>query len=65
MTQRVGGGTAYGQTFDAENRLVSVTVGVSITHFVYDGNGQRVLQVAADGSQTAYVGELSLLGGGL
>jgi len=45
-------GATYGQTFDAKNRLLAAT------RFVYDGNGQRVLQVAADGSQTAYVGEL-------
>jgi YD repeat-containing protein len=36
---RVEGGLTYTQTFDAENRLVSVTVNGQTTQFVYDGDG--------------------------
>jgi hypothetical protein len=39
MTQRVEGGQTYTQVFDAENRLISVTVNGQTTQFVYDGNG--------------------------
>jgi hypothetical protein len=31
---------------------------ISVTQFVYDGDGARVLQVLPDGSRTAYVGNL-------
>jgi YD repeat-containing protein len=41
-----------------ENRLVTVTQGISVTTFVYDGDGARVRQVKPDGSQVVYVGGL-------
>jgi RHS repeat-associated protein len=39
-----------------ENRLVAVTdtVTLSVTQFVYDGNGNRVLTIWPDGSKTAF-----------
>jgi hypothetical protein len=37
--QRVEGGLTYTQGFDAENRLISVTVNNQTTQFVYDGSG--------------------------
>jgi YD repeat-containing protein len=48
------------QQRDAENRLTVVTntTTLSVTRFVYDGDGARVLQIKPDGSQTAYVGGL-------
>jgi len=56
MTQRVEGGLTYTQTFDAENRLVSVTVSGQTTQFVYDGDGNLVKKIKPDGSKTIYVG---------
>ena len=57
MTQRVENGLTYAQVFDAENRLVSVTVNNDpnqITQFAYDGNGNLVKKVMSDGSKTIY-----------
>ena len=58
----------YEQTFDVENRLVSVavtttdsattTMSVSRVQYVYDGSGARVLEIGPEGLSTAYVGEL-------
>jgi YD repeat-containing protein len=50
----------YTQQWDAENRLTVVTNTntLSVTRFVYDGDGARVLQIKPEGSQTAYVGGL-------
>ncbi len=45
----------YNQTWDAENRLASVTVNGQTTTFVYDGDGQRVKKVQS-GQTTAYAG---------
>jgi YD repeat-containing protein len=56
MTSRVEGGLTYTQTFDAENRLVSVTVNSQTTQFIYDGDGNLVKKVKPDGSKTIYVG---------
>jgi len=39
MTQRIEGGLTYTQTFDAENRLISVTVNSQTTSFQYNGDG--------------------------
>jgi RHS repeat-associated protein len=57
MTQRVENGTTYTQTFDVENRLVSVAVsGGGTTHYQYDANGQMVKKIAPDGTVTVYLG---------
>ncbi|MCI0554736.1 MAG: hypothetical protein L0287_27630, partial [Anaerolineae bacterium] len=56
MTQRVEGGLTYNQTFDAENRLISVTVSGQTTQFIYDGDGNLVKKIKPDGSKTLYVG---------
>jgi YD repeat-containing protein len=68
MTQRVEvSGTqriTYTQGWDVENRLIAVTAttgsAISVTQFVYDGDGSRVLQLLPDGSQTAYAGSLEV-----
>jgi RHS repeat-associated protein len=52
----VEGGLTYTQTFDAENRLISVTVNSQTTQFIYDGDGNLVKKVKPDGSKTIYVG---------
>jgi YD repeat-containing protein len=56
MTQRVEGGLTYNQTFDAENRLISVSVSPSgqTTQFIYDGDGNLVKKVKRDNSKTIY-----------
>jgi YD repeat-containing protein len=57
MITRVEGGVTYTQTFDAENRLVSVSVnGQPPTQFLYDGAGNLVKKINPDGSKTLYVG---------
>ncbi|HKY54847.1 MAG TPA: hypothetical protein VJM08_11100 [Anaerolineales bacterium] len=40
MITRVEGGLTYTQTFDAENRLISVAVSGQTTQFVYRWNGK-------------------------
>jgi YD repeat-containing protein len=42
MTSRVIAGKAYLQTWDAENRLQTVTQGANVTTYTYDGDGNRV-----------------------
>jgi RHS repeat-associated protein len=54
--QRVEGGLTYTQAFDAENRLISVTVNGQTTQFIYDGSGSMVKKVLPDGSRTIYIG---------
>jgi YD repeat-containing protein len=56
MITRVEGGLTYTQTFDAENRLISVTVSGQTTQFIYDGDGNLVKKIKPDGSKTIYVG---------
>lgn len=56
MITRVENGLTYTQTFDIENRLISVTVNSQITQFIYDGNGNMVEKINPDGSKTIYVG---------
>ena len=58
MVTRTENGVTYQQEFDIENRLVRVinTAGEE-ARFLYDGDGNRVLQLHPDGTQTAYVGE--------
>jgi RHS repeat-associated protein len=58
MTQRVENGLTYAQTFDAENRLISVTVNSQTTQFIYDGDGNLIKKIKPDGSKTLYVGGL-------
>ena len=60
MTERVDNNVTYQQQWDVENRLIVVTNTnvMSVTRFVYDGDGARVLQIKPDGSQTAYVSNL-------
>jgi RHS repeat-associated protein/uncharacterized repeat protein (TIGR01451 family) len=55
MIQRIEGGLTYTQTFDAENRLVSVTVSGQTTQFIYDGDGNLVKKIKPDASKTLYV----------
>jgi YD repeat-containing protein len=54
MTTRVEGGLTYTQTFDAENRLISVAVSGQTTQFVYDGDGNLVKKIKPDNSKTIY-----------
>jgi YD repeat-containing protein len=56
MITRVEGGLTYTQTFDAENRLISVAVSGQTTSFVYDGDGNLVKKINPGGSKTLYVG---------
>jgi YD repeat-containing protein len=56
MITRVEGGLTYTQAFDAENRLISVTVSGQTTQFIYDDNGNLVKKIKPDGSKTIYVG---------
>ncbi len=56
MITRVEGGLTYTQTFDAKNRMVSVTVNGQTTQFVYDGDGNLVKKIKPDGSSTTYIG---------
>jgi RHS repeat-associated protein len=56
VTQRVEGGVTYTQTFDAENRLISVTVSGQTTTFIYNGDGNLVKKINPNGSKTIYVG---------
>jgi RHS repeat-associated protein len=57
-------GVTYTQGWDVENRLIAVTAttgsAISVTQFVYDGDGSRVLQLLPDGSRTAYAGALEV-----
>ena len=55
MITRVEGGLTYNQTFDAENRLISVAVSGQTTQFIYDGDGNLVKKVNPDNSKTIYV----------
>jgi RHS repeat-associated protein len=54
MIARIVDGGAYILGYDAENRLVNVTGGVTAT-FVYDGDGNRV-KGTVSGTTTAYLG---------
>jgi YD repeat-containing protein len=55
MTSRTVDGIAYTLTYDAENRLKSVTQGGQTTTFTYDGGGQRVMRDTVTGT-IVYVG---------
>ena len=56
MTTRIEDGLTYTQTFDAENRLISVTLSGQTTRFIYNGDGNLVKKIKPDGSKTIYVG---------
>jgi RHS repeat-associated protein len=56
MTQRIEGGVTWTQTFNAENRLASVSNGTDTWTFVYDGDGNRVKQVNPDGKILLFLG---------
>ena len=56
MITRVEGGVTYTQTFDAENRLISVAVSGQTTQFIYDGDGNLVKKINPNGNKTLYVG---------
>jgi YD repeat-containing protein len=53
--RRTVGAITFVQTWDAENRLATITAGGVITTYTYNGDGQRV-KVASGGSATVYVG---------
>lgn len=50
--------TVYAQTFDAENRLISITVNSQTTQFIYGGDGNLVKKIKPDGSKTIYIGSV-------
>ena len=56
MTSRTEGGLTYTQSFDTENRLISVVVSGQTTSFIYDGDGNLVKKIKPDRSKTLYVG---------
>ena len=58
MTSRVDGTGSYSQTFDVENRLIIVTdtQASEVTHFIFDGNGNRVVTLWPDSTKTEFVG---------
>jgi RHS repeat-associated protein len=56
MITRIEGGLTYTQVFDAENRLISVTVSGQTTQFIYDGDGNLIKRIKPDGSRTLYIG---------
>jgi YD repeat-containing protein len=56
MIGRVEGGVTWTQSFNAENRLASVSNGTGTWTFVYDGDGNRIKQVNPDGKVTVFLG---------
>ena len=54
MTQRIEGGLTYTQTFDAENRLISMTMNSQTTSFQYNGDGTLVKKTNPSGTKTIY-----------
>ncbi len=63
MVSRTTGGQSFTLTYDAENRLVSVS-GAVIATFVYDGDGRRV-KAMVNGVTTYYVGDYYEMSGGV
>ncbi|PMB25570.1 hypothetical protein CEN47_16765, partial [Fischerella thermalis CCMEE 5319] len=63
MVSRTTGGQSFTLTYDAENRLVSVSGAVSAS-FVYDGDGRRV-KATVNGVTTYYVGDYYEVSGGV
>jgi RHS repeat-associated protein len=62
MTERTENNETYHQLFDAENRLISVTVGegeeAQTTEFIYDGAGNLVKKINPDDSYVLYIGSV-------
>jgi RHS repeat-associated protein len=56
MVARIVDGSAIMLSYDAENRLMSVTGGVS-ANFVYDGDGKRVKSVINTNLTIVYLGD--------
>jgi YD repeat-containing protein len=54
VTSLSGGDGTY--TYDAENRMISLSVSGQTTQFIYDGDGNLVKKVKPDNSKTIYVG---------
>ena len=54
QTNRTVGGSSYTLSYDAENRLVSVS-GAATASFVYDGDGNRVKGTIGT-TTTTYIG---------
>ena len=48
------GGKTYTQVYDAENRLVSVTVDGETTQFIYDRDDNLAKKVLPDGGRVLY-----------
>ena len=63
MTRRTVGGQSYTLTYDAENRLVSVS-GAASASFLYDGDGQRV-KGTVGGVTSYYVNQFYEVAGGV
>jgi RHS repeat-associated protein len=63
MVSRTTGGQSFTLTYDAENRLVSVSGAVSAS-FVYDGDGRRV-KATVNGVTSYYVGDYYEMSGGV
>jgi RHS repeat-associated protein len=63
LTSRTTGGQSVTLTYDAENRLVSVSGAVSAS-FVYDGDGRRV-KATVSGVTSYYVGDYYEVAGGV
>jgi YD repeat-containing protein len=53
MTQRVENGVTWTMTYNAENRLASMTNGTGAWLFSYDGNGNRVSHLVTQGSDSS------------
>ncbi|MEV4016797.1 RHS repeat-associated core domain-containing protein [Nonomuraea angiospora] len=67
LTARQGAGRDRRLTWNAENRLDTITEDGKTTGYVYDTAGSRLIARAADGSATAYLpegNELTLAAGG-
>jgi YD repeat-containing protein len=63
LTSRTTGGQSFTLTYDAENRLVSVS-GAAMASFVYDGDGRRV-KATVNGVTSDYVGDHYEVSGGV
>ena len=63
LTSRTTSGQSFTLTYDAENRLVSVSGGAAAS-FVYDGDGRRV-KATVNGVTSYYVGDHYEVSGGV
>ena len=55
MLTRVENGVTWTHSYNAQNRLASVSDGIDTWSFVYDGDGVRVKQVNPDGSISLFL----------